>query len=508
MVLPSRGLGVARKNAGIPKSFNRPEMWLDGRNKRYRRAQCPGRCLPAPLKVCSVRRSEGTILQGAMTTDRELLRRYAQDGAEEAFTEIVRRHVNLVYGAALRQLCGNDSLAQDVTQAVFTALAAKGDAHLRIKHVSAWLFATTRFTVSHTVRTERRRQDREQKAQSMHALTEESGPHPVPDMPPNLLDEVLESLDEMEREAVLLRFIEGKSFAAVGSALDTTEDAARMRVTRALEKARTLFARKGITSSAAALGAALANLVVAAPANLAAKVSAAALSGTAAIAASGSAKIGFTSIMTATKATTWLAAAAGIFAIGYSVYEHRAATVLGEEASRLTQERDGLLEALNRSKQRSVELARQAAQSDERASSLQKKLDGIVAARPMRVISVPAGGSNAKDAERMLQMKPLLEQGMPIKGAVIVLVDGKPVQQPVQFVMGKETRIDAADEGVYVVTPTLNEDGSVKYAMVLRKKDPDGGPDQVETLPFVTQIPWGGFTLAVGGGKVIAFDPD
>ncbi len=444
-----------------------------------------------------------------MKTDRELLRSYAREGSEEAFAEIVCRHVNLVYGAALRQLCGNVSLAHDVTQAVFTALAARANAHSGIRHVSAWLYSTTRFTVSHTVRAERRRQVREQKAQSMHALMETPESHEMPGVPPNLIDEVLEALDEGERDAILLRFFEGQSFSAIGMAMEVTEDAARMRVTRALEKTRMLFARRGITSSAAALGAALANQVVAAPANLAASASMAALAGSSAIAAHAGATVGLVTFMTTTKTIAWLASAAAIFALGYSGYQYHIASVRKKEVAQLTQDRDRLQEALGRSEQHAAELAQQAARADRKSSDLQGKLDGIRVTKPLTLKAVKAGQlPDEMVAQKMAEMKPLLEKGMPIKGVVIALVDGKPVQVPVQFVIGKETRIDATDDGVYVVTPTLNDDGSVKYAMVLLTKDPGGGPDQVETLPWVVQTPWGGFTLGIDGGRVIAFDPD
>lgn len=255
-----------------------------------------------------------------MTTDRELLRRYAQENMEEAFTELVHRHVNLVYGAALRQLCGNTSLAEDVTQAVFTTLANKANAHSGISHLSAWLYATTRFTVSHTVRAERRRQNREQRALTMQTLTIGSGTNERPNVPPNLFDEVLETLDESEREAILLRFLEGNSFSEIALAFEVTEDAARMRVTRALDKARILFAKKGINSSAAAIGAAFANQMTAAPANLASSVSSVALSMNPALAASVSGKVGVTSIMSTTKTTVWLAGAIAILISAGTVY--------------------------------------------------------------------------------------------------------------------------------------------------------------------------------------------
>jgi RNA polymerase sigma factor (sigma-70 family) len=446
-----------------------------------------------------------------MTTDRELLRRYTREKSQDAFTEIVRRHVDLVYGAALRRLCGDASLAKDVTQKVFTALAAKADSPHKITHLSAWLYGTTRFTVSHAVRAERRRQDREHKAQTMETLLSEHGPDEAPEVPPGLLDRVLESLDETDRQAILLRFLEGQSFAAIGAAMGTSEDAARMRVTRALERIRGLFSRSGITSSAAAVGAALANQVVAAPSSLAASVSANAVAATAAIGGAAGAKLGILTLMTTTKAASWIAGAVALAALGYSGYQYREAAMRSEESARLSRERDKLKDELNRSEQRSSELTRQAAQADQRYAALQRRLDGLLAAKTVQVSHggrAPSNDAQALEAKRMAELKPLLEAGMPIKGAIIVLVDGKPVQRQVQFVMGQETRIEGVDDGTYVVTPTLNDDGSVKYAIGLLRKDTGGVPDPVETLPFVIVGPWKGFSLSTGEGKVMAFDPD
>jgi hypothetical protein len=201
---------------------------------------------------------------------------------------------------------------------------------------------------------------------------------------------------------------------------------------------------------------------------------------------------------------SWLAGAVAMLALGYSVHLYRDAAIRGEETARLTQERNQLQDALDLSDHRSAEFA-------QRNTELQHRLDGLAAAKPMPAVRsgpVPASDAQALAAKKMAQMKPALEAGMPIKGAIIVLVDGKPVQRQVQFVMGKETRIDAVDDGTYVITPTLNEDGSVRYAIVLLRKDAGGGPDQIETLPFVIQTPWEGFTLGSGSGKVMAFDPD
>ncbi|HEY1764627.1 MAG TPA: sigma-70 family RNA polymerase sigma factor [Opitutaceae bacterium] len=202
-----------------------------------------------------------------MKTDRDLLQSYASGGSEDAFAEIVRRHVNLVYSLAFRQLRGNASLAADATQAVFTSLAAKAATLPHLSNLSSWLYTTTRYTVSHTVRTERRRQERETKAYAMNEATP-SDPG-CPEMPVELIDAALDSLDDEDREAVLLRFVEGHAFSGVGLALGVSEDAARMRANRALEKIRAFFARQGITSTTAAFAAALTGEGLAAPAGLA-----------------------------------------------------------------------------------------------------------------------------------------------------------------------------------------------------------------------------------------------
>lgn len=444
-----------------------------------------------------------------MTTDRELLQRYVREDSGEAFEEIVRRHVDLVYGTALRQLCGNVSLAQDVTQAVFTALASKGDELLTISHLAGWLYGTTRFTASHAVRTERRRQDREQKAQAMHALLSESESRDSAPVPPELIDQMLEELEESDREAILRRFFEKESFRAIGLAMGMSEDAARMRVTRALEKIRALFGRHGITSSTAALGAALTNQITAAPANLAAGITAAALTGTAALIAPAGVKLGIITFMTTAKTTTWLAGGALVLALGYSGFQHFQTANLGEEVGRLMQEQHRLETALRQNEQNAAKSERRAGQAEQQLAELLRKPAETSAMKTSPAASRPAASRTdiqTLRAEKMARMKPLLEAGAPIKGAIISMVDGKPTPRPVEFVMGKETRIEAGDDGTYLVTPALNEDGSVNYSFSISKSSPDGVETKSEFI--VKQTPWGAFTWGTKSGQAIAFDPD
>src|SRR5215831_2840008 len=113
-----------------------------------------------------------------MTPDCELLRRYSEEQSEEAFAELVRRHVDLVYSAALRQVNGDAHLAQDVAQMVFTEAARQAAALSRRQALTAWLYTCSHFSAAKAVRTERRRLAREQEVQAMQERLHNSGPEP------------------------------------------------------------------------------------------------------------------------------------------------------------------------------------------------------------------------------------------------------------------------------------------------------------------------------------------
>src|SRR5213595_463672 len=101
--------------------------------------------------------------------DLELLEQYAKRGSEEAFAELVLRHLDLVYSAALRQV-RSPQLAEEVAQSVFTDLA-RNAARLKPDTVlTAWLYEVTRRTAINVVRGEARRQLREQIALEMNAM--------------------------------------------------------------------------------------------------------------------------------------------------------------------------------------------------------------------------------------------------------------------------------------------------------------------------------------------------
>lgn len=199
-----------------------------------------------------------------------LLRDYAANRSEIAFRTLVDRHLNLVYATALRQL-GDSHLAEEAAQAVFIALAHKA-ANLPHRTVLAgWLFRATRFAAAKIKRTESRRQYWETKAAQMDSP--ETTPEPACEQIGSSLNEALAELSEIDRSAIILRFFESKTIDQVSHALGITEAAAKMRLSRALEKLRRIFARRGIALPASILISTLsAASVQAAPPHLASSV--------------------------------------------------------------------------------------------------------------------------------------------------------------------------------------------------------------------------------------------
>ena len=232
--------------------------------------------------------------------DATLLRRWAGEKAEEAFAELVRRHIGLVHSAALRQVGSNTASAADVTQAVFTELARHADRLARHPALTGWLYTTTHHLAARHVRSEIRRQRREQEAHAMQELFQEPAAEPPPDWAQlrPVLDAAMHDLGEADRLAVLLRHFERRPLAEIGARLGLSENAARMRVDRALEKLRAKLARRGVTSTAAALAVALSGqAVTAAPTALTSAVTAAAL----AAAVTTTSTLGISTLMATTK---------------------------------------------------------------------------------------------------------------------------------------------------------------------------------------------------------------
>src|SRR5712671_5147427 len=105
-----------------------------------------------------------------MATDAELLRSYDRGCSESAFTELVQRHIDLVYSAALREASGNAAQAEDITQAVFAELARKASKLSRHPALAGWLYTCVRRMTANVRRADQCRQRREHEVQTMHEL--------------------------------------------------------------------------------------------------------------------------------------------------------------------------------------------------------------------------------------------------------------------------------------------------------------------------------------------------
>jgi RNA polymerase sigma factor (sigma-70 family) len=185
--------------------------------------------------------------------DRELLAAYARDRSESAFSELAGRHLAWVYSVALRHV-GNPALAEDVAQSVFVLLARKAGS-IRFETVlGGWLFRTTRFVANRALRSETRRRAREGMAASMiPSPTSSDEKEAVWKRLENHLEEAVASLSETDRQAVLLRFYQKKSLLEVGRCLGSSEEAAKKRVSRAIQKMRVFLLGRGVAIGATAL---------------------------------------------------------------------------------------------------------------------------------------------------------------------------------------------------------------------------------------------------------------
>ena len=240
------------------------------------------------LGTFPISRFGGDILLIMTKSDQDLLGEFASDQSQDAFTALVQRHLGLVYCAALRQV-RSPQLAEEVAQSVFIDLA-RNAARLKPDTIlTAWLYEVTRRTAINVIRGEVRRQLREQIALEMNAMnaTADDWTQIEP-----LLDDAMHALDDIDRTAILLRFFENKSLREVGESLGTTDDTARKRVNRAVERLREFLTKGGITVGASGLALALsASAVQAAPVGLVATISTAAIAGTTIVATASAATI-------------------------------------------------------------------------------------------------------------------------------------------------------------------------------------------------------------------------
>ena len=264
--------------------------------------------------------------------DHELLRDYVNQHAQEAFRQLVERHLGMVYAAA-RRMVRDAHLAEEVAQNVFVLLSQKAASLKPPLVLAGWLYNSSRHLAMHAVRTEQRRRQREEKAAAMQ----------ISDSSPDLsqvLDQVegaMARLEAEDRDTLVLRYFEDRSLRDVGAELGVSEDAARMRVNRAVEKIRSLLEADGIRITSVLLVSALAASTAAVvPSALAATITAAVTSAAAATTAT-YAIISTMNWINAKSITAVLAAAVLTGTGTYLVQQQRVAQLRTENAQLITQ---------------------------------------------------------------------------------------------------------------------------------------------------------------------------
>src|ERR1043166_5629846 len=276
-------------------------------------------------------------------SDAQLLRAYAESRSEAAFDELVRRHVDLVYSAARRMVC-DPHLAEDVTQGVFMALAKSAGQLVNRPVLSGWLHRTAQNIAAQTVRTIERRRAREKEAVAMKELLatepgdvwEHIAPH---------LDAALGELPESDRDALLLRYFQRKSAHEMAETLGVSDEAAQKRVSRAVERLRELFAKRGVIVGASGLVLVIsANAVQAAPVGLAVTISTAAPLAGATIATTATVTAVKTIAMTTLQKT--LITTTIVAAVGTGIYEARQASILQTKVQTFQQQQAPLAEQI------------------------------------------------------------------------------------------------------------------------------------------------------------------
>jgi RNA polymerase sigma factor (sigma-70 family) len=235
-------------------------------------------------------------------------------------------------------------LAEEVSQSVFANLARNATRLSPDTILTAWLYQVTRHTAIDVIRREARRQAREQIAFQMSDMNDTAveWTHIEP-----LLDEAMQSLDESDRTAILLRYFENKSLREVGEALGASEDAAQKRVSRAVERLRETFSKRKVTVGASGLAALIsANAIQAAPSGLAVTLASGAAIATTAISSSVAMTLTNTIAMTTIQKTIIVTVAvAALVTASIGLHQARVITNLREQvqASKQQQEQHAVL---------------------------------------------------------------------------------------------------------------------------------------------------------------------
>ena len=177
--------------------------------------------------------------------DWKWLQKFVKDGDDDSFARVVKEHLGLVYATALR-VTSDAAASEDITQSVFILLADKADLLKPHGSLASWLYQSTVFKSRKYLARESKRALKEEKCAIMKEDTE-STPNDWNEIRP-LIDAALDELSEEDRSAILLRFFQEASYQTIGARLSVSEEAARKRVTRAVNRLQAWFATRGTVS--------------------------------------------------------------------------------------------------------------------------------------------------------------------------------------------------------------------------------------------------------------------
>ena len=362
-----------------------------------------------------------------MKSDAQLLREYAQNGAESAFSELVARYVNLVYSAAMRQVNSAD-LAADISQQVFISLSKAADSlpnrMTAESSLAGWLCRTTRNVALNLLRNEGRRLAREMEAMDSMHLQHDSTDEPRWDQISPILDEAMSELSEAEYDTLVLRFYQKQDLRSLGRTLGVTDDTAQKRVSRALEKLRGLLEQRGLNAATTVLGLALsAHAVQAAPAGLALSISTAAVLHAPAIGTGLIKGLAMTTVQKSVIATTLAVA------VGTGVYQaHQASRlrsdneVIRQQHTAMTQQIEQLTKDKEQALRQAAAVRQQKDRSDETSellrlrgevSRLRQENQAMAATSPDEEDSTELESLMAKVNQLKARMKELPEHQIP-----------------------------------------------------------------------------------------------
>jgi RNA polymerase sigma-70 factor (ECF subfamily) len=167
--------------------------------------------------------------------DRALVAR-ASEGDVEAFTKLVRAHSSLVYRVALRML--GDEHAQDASQEVWIRVWRNIRSFRGESAFSTWLYRITMNTCLSLRQREARRGEREYAGDEMPYLPEPPGGEADPEaqaLSSERREEIHAALSHVRAEhraALVLRHMEGLSYAEIAEVLEVPDGTAKGWVSR------------------------------------------------------------------------------------------------------------------------------------------------------------------------------------------------------------------------------------------------------------------------------------